>query len=562
MAPRVSVVIATYNRRDSLRATLESLFEQDPPADEIIIVIDGSNDGTSEMLRGLARESLHVIEQPNRGQAAARNAAIRVARGSFVLFLDDDLVCNPGLVRAHVEAHAGRSALVAFGSVVANDRPDLVRHFGELERRRSKQLRAVWPDDACAGAANTSVTRALLEEVGGFDEEFARAIEDIDLGFRLWDLGVPFEYVPAAQVVHRDFKTIEQQLAHAAAWGANEVLLCRKHPAYRAYSTLARRRRRPRRKAVANRIAATWPKPLAVVSRVVLRATSHAAWTPARRANAAALRLAKAALFWESAQREAGSRTALDREFGMALPALLYHHVGIPVENTYENLTVSPGRFAEQVRWLAEHGFTAIRASDWLRWCTHAAPLPAKPILLTFDDGYADLHEHAFPVLQQYGFAATVFVVTDRIGATNTWDEVNGAGTLRLLAAEQITTWAERGIEFGAHGATHEDLSQMTETELDAQLRRSRDRLQQLLGQPVVSFAYPYGRRSTTAARRVAEMFSMAFAPGEGLNHLGIPLHEMRRTEVKRTDSILDFAMRIRFGRHPLDSLRGWLRSR
>ena len=122
--------------------------------------------------------------------------------------------------------------------------------------------------------------------------------------------------------------------------------------------------------------------------------------------------------------------------------------------------TLSPERFERQVGWLARKGYVGIRPSDWLRWRSGEADLPKKPILLTFDDAYADTAEHALPVLCQHGFGAAVYVVTQRLGATNTWDDPGKRYMLRLMSAEQIQYWAAKGIEFGAHTRTHADLTE------------------------------------------------------------------------------------------------------
>src|SRR6266542_3589679 len=102
----VSVVVSTYNRRDVVLRTARTLLQQDYPSSqyEIIVVVDGSADGTAEALRALSPR-LCVLEQENRGPAAARNAGARAASGELLTFLDDDMTCEPELVREHVAAH-------------------------------------------------------------------------------------------------------------------------------------------------------------------------------------------------------------------------------------------------------------------------------------------------------------------------------------------------------------------------------------------------------------------------------------------------------------------------
>ena len=135
----------------------------------------------------------------------------------------------------------------------------------------------------------------------------------------------------------------------------------------------------------------------------------------------------------------------------MRLPVLMYHHVGPVRRGTFAFLTVSPGSFGAHVRWLARQGYVGIRPSDWLAWCRGEATLPDKPVLITFDNAYADVAEYALPVLRGCGFGAAVFVVTGLVGKTNAWDESQCSGTHSLMTAQQIRQWAGQGIEFGAH---------------------------------------------------------------------------------------------------------------
>src|SRR5689334_7759691 len=125
----ISVIIPTYNRKEILVRTLETLFAQNFPSQdyEVVVAVDGSTDGTVEYLRGLRPPcGLRVVEhERNRGQAAARNSALHAARGDLVLLIDDDDLCDPNLLREHVNAHKGSPGLVIEGAVaVADESPD------------------------------------------------------------------------------------------------------------------------------------------------------------------------------------------------------------------------------------------------------------------------------------------------------------------------------------------------------------------------------------------------------------------------------------------------------
>lgn len=137
---KISVVIPTYNRKSALARTLNSIFSQkfEPNEFEVIVVVDGSTDGTAELLRELKPPcAFRVIEQPNRGQAAARNEGWRSAVGQTILFLDDDMLCNPLLLSQHLDAHRNSKSVVVFGPVpIAPESPrnSRDRSFSRLQR--------------------------------------------------------------------------------------------------------------------------------------------------------------------------------------------------------------------------------------------------------------------------------------------------------------------------------------------------------------------------------------------------------------------------------------------
>src|SRR5215471_12914256 len=105
---KLSVVIPTYNRRELLSRTLQTVLHQHFPAEdyEVVVVVDGSTDGTIDMLRTFNPTcGFRVFNQPNRGQAAARNVGWKAALGELILFVDDDLMCDPTLLQEHTLAH-------------------------------------------------------------------------------------------------------------------------------------------------------------------------------------------------------------------------------------------------------------------------------------------------------------------------------------------------------------------------------------------------------------------------------------------------------------------------
>jgi peptidoglycan/xylan/chitin deacetylase (PgdA/CDA1 family) len=243
------------------------------------------------------------------------------------------------------------------------------------------------------------------------------------------------------------------------------------------------------------------------------------------------------------------------------LPVLLYHRVGPVRTDAHPALTVSPEKFESQLRVLARQGFKGLSASSWLAALTDGAPLPPRPILLTFDDGYSDLADQALPALQRLGWSATVFVATATIGGESDWDEPAGAAQ-RLLSAEDIRIWAAKGFEFGAHGATHCDLTRIGPERLRQEVVGGRDTLAELVGHPVTAFAYPYGSYNDEVRRVVGGSFEIAFGVDEGLNDAATDRTRLRRTMVQPGDTRLDLVLRARLGWSPLERVRAHIRIR
>ena len=570
---KLSVVIPTFNRGLVLQRSLTALLEQDlsPAEYEIIVIIDGSTDSTSELLCSWKPQcAFRVIEAPHRGPAAARNVGIQAAVGELVLFLDDDLIGGPDLLRQHCAAHSASEPRVVHGPIyVAPDSSrSVIRHI--TERFYESYYRPLNPDmefrypteigssvSVLSSLVNSSMPRDVLLESGGFDEQILAA-EDLELGLRLWKMGLSFRYLPVAIAHEYYVKSSREYLrGQAKALGVGDLRVSRKHPEYRPYSALSG--------LAQSSTPMKWLRAALVRSSVFaipllafpLRFEEQFYRFPLMlKAGVRLLGVADKITQLRSALSIAGSWKALESEFGRRCPSAMYHHVGPAWPGSYESLTVSPEKFERQIRWLACQGYNGIKPSDWLRWLREGTGLPEKPILITFDDAYLDTAEYALPILQRFGFGAAVFVVTHQIGGTNAWDEAQGCATLRLMNAEQIQYWAERGIEFGAHSRTHADLTTLSAAECVDEIVGSRNDLEALLDSPVVSFAYPYGILDNAVHELVKGEFGLAFSTEEGINYLRGDRHLLRRADISPSYSLSEFAFCVRWG--GLERFRAW----
>jgi peptidoglycan/xylan/chitin deacetylase (PgdA/CDA1 family) len=545
------------------------MFAQDMPADEfeIVVVVDGSTDGTAQALRELKSPcSLRILEQQNRGPSAARNNGIRAALGDLVLFIDDDILCSPQLFRQHVEAHADTQPAVVYGSlsIAPNSPLSVLKYANEswyekyYEHLNAQDGLKLPQDDFLI--SNSSVPRTVLISCGGFDETMT-AKEDYELALRLWKMGVRFKYLPQAKACEYFQKPVRYVLhTDGKQFGETDVLLSRKHPEYRPYSALAGLGKAGWWNRLRRRVLTELPiNPESALHLPLWICDKLCRFSIVRRASRRLLGLGRGVVEFRSAANQIGSWEELQGEFGVRLPVLLYHHVGPQYPGTIHGLTVSAERFEDHVRWLARHGYKGICAADWLRWRNDGKGLPEKPILVTFDDAYEDLAEYALPVLRRYGFSAVVYVVTGQFGGTNAWDKARGCGTLRLMSADQIRDWALQGIEFGAHSRTHADLTSLSPRELLEEVAGSGKDLEALLGAKVNSFAYPYGFHNQAVDDCVRGAFDLAFIADdhdEGMNHLQTDPHLLLRTMVQSNDSLLALRFRARWGYNPFLELK------
>ncbi|MFI6941503.1 polysaccharide deacetylase family protein [Streptomyces sp. NPDC050418] len=189
----------------------------------------------------------------------------------------------------------------------------------------------------------------------------------------------------------------------------------------------------------------------------------------------------------------------------------MYHSVASADDDPY-GITVEPERLDHQLRWLRERGLKGVGMSDLLRARTTGRG--AGLVGLTFDDGYADFLDHALPLLQRYGFTATVFVLAGRLDGVNGWDPLGPRK--RLLSLGGIRRIAAAGMEVGSHGLRHTRLTQLAPSELHREVVESRTVLSHITDCVPPGFCYPYGElnaRVVEAVRAAGYSYACAIAP-------------------------------------------------
>ena len=220
------------------------------------------------------------------------------------------------------------------------------------------------------------------------------------------------------------------------------------------------------------------------------------------------------------------------------VPILMYHAVAEAPNDATRALSVTPEAFAEQMAMIGDLGLTPVSTAELAAAWRSGKPLPERPVLITFDDGYEGVHRYALPVLARHGFAATLFVTTGWIrGAHNT-----GGGLDTMLDWDQVRALAAAGTEIGGHSHTHPQLDQIDDDALWYELLRCKRIVADELGAPPVSFAYPYGYSSRRVRRTVrAAGFAQSLAVGNGLARRDQGPYALRRVTVRRTTGAEEF---------------------
>lgn len=166
------------------------------------------------------------------------------------------------------------------------------------------------------------------------------------------------------------------------------------------------------------------------------------------------------------------------------VPVLNYHMVN---DQSDSRLAVGTSEFRAQMDYLAKRGYTSITTDELMGYLKKGTPLPPKPVLITFDDGYRDNYTNAYPILAQYGFTATIFLITDYVG-NDDW----------YLNWAEVKEMQQKGFVFGSHTLSHTPLTAISLEEAEKQLRVSREVLEWRLNAPVTYLAYPTGAYNDT----------------------------------------------------------------
>ncbi|HEX6280085.1 MAG TPA: polysaccharide deacetylase family protein [Pyrinomonadaceae bacterium] len=195
------------------------------------------------------------------------------------------------------------------------------------------------------------------------------------------------------------------------------------------------------------------------------------------------------------------------------IPVITYHSI----DNSGSVVSTAPEIFRQQMKKLSEAGYRTTTMAE-LTECVTSDRWPSeKTVVLTFDDGFENFLTIAAPLLREFSFNATVYLVTDHCGGFNDWGgNPSELPRSRLLSWSQVKELADEGIEFGSHTATHPDLTALDADAAEAEISRSKIAIEDAIGREVTSFAYPYGRNNGAVQRSVGKLYTSACSTNLG----------------------------------------------
>jgi peptidoglycan/xylan/chitin deacetylase (PgdA/CDA1 family) len=227
----------------------------------------------------------------------------------------------------------------------------------------------------------------------------------------------------------------------------------------------------------------------------------------------------------------------MERE--VRLPVFMYHHINNPSPGAgplESDLSVPPQRFERQLRFLKEEGYEAITLNDLALHLTVGKPLPPKPMILTFDDGYADAYAHAFPLLKRYGFVGTFFLVSKPIDDQNP----------DFLSWDQVKEMSAGGMKFEPHSYDHPDMRNRGFDFVVFQILAPKEAIEERTGETCRFFAYPSGRydQFVIDVLRSAHFWGGVLT-NQGATHTTEGLFTLRRIRVRGGDDLDAFVRKL-----------------
>ncbi|HSB34843.1 MAG TPA: polysaccharide deacetylase family protein [Nitrospirota bacterium] len=225
---------------------------------------------------------------------------------------------------------------------------------------------------------------------------------------------------------------------------------------------------------------------------------------------------------------------------------LMYHNIGKPPKGVETpNLYVTPGMFKFQMWYLKRAGFHVVTVQDLIRFIQEGRT-GGRMVALTFDDGYRDFYENAYPVLKYYGYPSTVFVTPGLMGRENTWDCMREKVRKPLMDGETVAEISRNNVIIGSHSMTHPSLVDISSHDVVRELTDSKREIEEIVKRPVDLFCYPYGKHNDRVREEVKNAgYAASVSTLRGWVKQPFDPFCLNRVPVKLTTNPLSFLHRL-----------------
>lgn len=229
------------------------------------------------------------------------------------------------------------------------------------------------------------------------------------------------------------------------------------------------------------------------------------------------------------------------------IKVLMYHRVIEKIPKKYNHwhyVTIS--EFKKQMKLIDRLGYTPITFMDYKLYLEDKLTLPAKPIILTFDDGYLDTFINAVPILVEMNMRAVIFVMGNRKLKRALWDELDDDDVCPLMEDEQILEAKKLNFEIGAHSLNHRILIDLSNKEVTVEIKKSKEQIESILNEQIYTFAYPYGVVDERLEKIVSDS-GYLFACGvyTGSPKFGETMYDFRRLAINHHTTIMNFGLKL-----------------
>jgi peptidoglycan/xylan/chitin deacetylase (PgdA/CDA1 family) len=221
----------------------------------------------------------------------------------------------------------------------------------------------------------------------------------------------------------------------------------------------------------------------------------------------------------------------LGRDTRAGLPSLTYHSI----DESASPISFAASFCRAQLGWLAARGYRSLTARRAQQALASGHPLPARSVVLTFDDGFRSVRETAFALLSEFGFVATVFCASGYLGGRGTWSRAPGIPEFEMMSWDDLSFLARQGWEIGGHTLRHARLPELPDDRMGEEIEGDRRMLEARLGVEVTAFAYPYGAYDARCLRAAAAAgFTSGWTMQPRINWCGDDLFTLGRFNCDR----------------------------